>query len=294
VRKLLCLLCAIPLIACSTKPLPTATPYPTYTPWPTYTPYRPPTASPTALPTPTAVPVPLAHGWQQAQVVGVTDGDTIEVSISGQTYRLRYIGVDAPELDEPCYEEAKRFNSYLVNQSSSTVYLEKDSSNVDAYDRLLRYVWVAAVDGYRMVNAELAEMGYAQAKAYPPDTKHQATLTQAEQRARQAGRVSCWVRTPTPTGTATPTPTASPRPGTATPLPATSTPVPVSGCPQGCTSPPPGCVIKGNISSSSGEKIYHVPGQRNYEQTVIDPAKGERWFCTEEEATANGWRKSKQ
>lgn len=79
---------------------------------------------------------------------------------------------------------------------------------------------------------------------------------------------------------------ASPPP-TATSAPATT------GCPQGCITPPPSCIIKGNISSS-GEKIYHMPGQRDYDKTVIDPSKGERWFCTEAEAIANGWRRAEQ
>jgi len=75
--------------------------------------------------------------------------------------------------------------------------------------------------------------------------------------------------------------------------PTKTTSAAVTGCPEGCLSPTPGCLIKGNISSS-GEKIYHVPGQRYYQSTEIDPARGERWFCTEDEAVANGWRKSKQ
>ncbi|MBK5927171.1 thermonuclease family protein [Rhodobaculum claviforme] len=49
------------------------------------------------------------------------------------------------------------------------------------------------------------------------------------------------------------------------------------------------CVIKGNISAS-GERIYHRPGQRFYDVTRIDTAAGERWFCTEAEARAAGWR----
>jgi hypothetical protein len=51
------------------------------------------------------------------------------------------------------------------------------------------------------------------------------------------------------------------------------------------------CLIKGNISSKK-EKIYHLPGQQYYEKTIIDESKGERWFCTEEEAIEAGWRKS--
>lgn len=54
----------------------------------------------------------------------------------------------------------------------------------------------------------------------------------------------------------------------------------------------PGCKIKGNISIDSGAKVYHIPGAEDYESTVIDPVRQERWFCTESEAIANGWRKA--
>jgi hypothetical protein len=64
-------------------------------------------------------------------------------------------------------------------------------------------------------------------------------------------------------------------------------------CPKGCETHVEGCDIKGNISLQSGEKIYHVPGGQYYEKTQIDPSKGERWFCLEESAVKNGWRKSK-
>jgi endonuclease YncB( thermonuclease family) len=50
------------------------------------------------------------------------------------------------------------------------------------------------------------------------------------------------------------------------------------------------CLIKGNISRSG--RIYHLPGQRDYDQTRIDPTRGERWFCTEAEARAAGWRRA--
>ncbi len=54
----------------------------------------------------------------------------------------------------------------------------------------------------------------------------------------------------------------------------------------------PECNIKGNISIATGNKVYHLPGMEDYESTVIDPAKGERWFCTESEAIASGWHKA--
>lgn len=67
-----------------------------------------------------------------------------------------------------------------------------------------------------------------------------------------------------------------------------------TGCPLGCTVHKAGCDIKGNKSIDSGERIYHVPGGEYYNETVIRPEYGERWFCTEAEAIANGWRKSKK
>lgn len=53
------------------------------------------------------------------------------------------------------------------------------------------------------------------------------------------------------------------------------------------------CNIKGNISVTTGERIYHLPSQDYYDETAIDFAKGERWFCSESEARQAGWRRSK-
>jgi len=50
----------------------------------------------------------------------------------------------------------------------------------------------------------------------------------------------------------------------------------------------PDCCFKGNISKSG--RICHVPGSASYAQTQIDTSRGERWFCTEGEARAAGWR----
>jgi hypothetical protein len=66
------------------------------------------------------------------------------------------------------------------------------------------------------------------------------------------------------------------------------------GCPDGCVEYKPGCEIKGNISITDGEKIYHLPGWEMYDEVLIEPVYGERWFCTEEEATKNGWRPSRR
>jgi hypothetical protein len=65
------------------------------------------------------------------------------------------------------------------------------------------------------------------------------------------------------------------------------------GCPAGCSTPPPGCRIKGNINRKGKGRVYHLPGQKHYDEVTIEPEAGERWFCSEDEALANGWRKSK-
>lgn len=53
----------------------------------------------------------------------------------------------------------------------------------------------------------------------------------------------------------------------------------------------PACPIKGNISAS-GERIYHMPWQRDYARVAVSEAKGERWFCDEGQAERAGWRKA--
>ena len=53
------------------------------------------------------------------------------------------------------------------------------------------------------------------------------------------------------------------------------------------------CNIKGNISSS-GDKIYHMPGQQYYEVTKIDGSKGEKYFCSTQEAEQAGFRASQR
>ena len=121
-------------------------------------------------------------------VTRVIDGDTIKVNIAGTIYKVRYIGIDTPELDDKRPEfcalaqEATRYNRQLVE--GKTVRLEKDITETDQYGRLLRYVYI----GDTFVNAELVRQGLAWAISYPPDTKYQDYLEELEAEARQASR----------------------------------------------------------------------------------------------------------
>jgi len=109
-------------------------------------------------------------------VTRVIDGDTIEIEGG---YRVRYIGIDTPERDEPYYWEASGVNRNLVE--GKEIRLEKDVENKDEYGRLLRYVWVDDT----MVNAELVRLGYAYSYSYPPNVKYKAHFLQMENEARE-------------------------------------------------------------------------------------------------------------
>lgn len=64
------------------------------------------------------------------------------------------------------------------------------------------------------------------------------------------------------------------------------------GLPLPVPEPLPPCeIVKGNISRS-GEKIYHIEGQANYDNVKINEAAGEAFFCSAEEAEAAGFRAS--
>lgn len=75
-------------------------------------------------------------------------------------------------------------------------------------------------------------------------------------------------------------------PSSTTP-PASSTGTPLQTCPNA------GQAIKGNIGKG-GDKVYHVPGGQYYDSVKIDTTKGERMFCSEEEAVKAGWHASKK
>jgi micrococcal nuclease len=134
--------------------------------------------------------------------VQVIDGDTIQVEIDGQVRTVRYLGIDCPEADCDMGVVASDINRALVE--GKTVELQKDMSETDQYDRLLRYVYVGGV----LVNAELIRLGYAHAVTLDPDLAHADEFLQLEQDARVEGQGSWGLeQSPTPVP---PTPTAPP------------------------------------------------------------------------------------
>lgn len=123
-----------------------------------------------------------------ATVTRVYDGDTIEALVAGRSEKIRYIGIDTPEMDDPRPEvlemarEATRANRALVGDRR--VRLELDIQERDRYGRLLAYVWLADT----LVNERLVQEGYAAASSFPPNLRYQDRLDDAQRDARRAGR----------------------------------------------------------------------------------------------------------
>ncbi|MFL0458899.1 thermonuclease family protein [Kytococcus sedentarius] len=229
-----------------------------------------------------------AVGTASGPVVKIVDGDTIDVRLSSGVERVRVIGLDTPEIGECGFSEASAGLRSLI--AGSTVTLERDvtQDNRDRYGRLVRHVRMSNGDSaaVRMIRRGLAPE-YLYDQPYVGRSAH----LRAE-RAAHAEKLGLWsgrcAMPSAPTRTTAPQPVAQPAP-VAKPAPK---PAPTTASAPAPTKPAGGCVIKGNIASD-GEKIFHSPGQRHYEQTRISPAKGERWFCTAAEAIKAGWRAAK-
>jgi micrococcal nuclease len=111
--------------------------------------------------------------------------------MNGEIVKVRYIGIDTPETIHSgqkvgCLaDEATLRNMELVEGKQVT--LIKDVSEVDKYNRLLRYVYVNDV----FINKVLVDEGYAKAVTYPPDVRFSKDFLEAEKVARESS-VGLW------------------------------------------------------------------------------------------------------
>ena len=203
----------------------------------------------------------LAYTLNAETVAGrvtVIDGDTIEMH--GQ--RIRLHGIDAPESGQSCEDKngaTYRCGQTSANQMASYVRGKTVNCNVTYRDRYGRLVAACYVNG-EDINERLVFEGWALAyRQYSRDYVRAETQAKRNSAGLWQGRfVEPW----------------NWRKGSRL----AATKQEKSG----------DCVIKGNISSSG--KIYHTPGSPWYSRTKINTQKGERWFCSEAEAEAAGWR----
>jgi len=241
-------------------------------------------------------PAPAAQSSDNPVLVGtvtrVVDGDTIEAQLDSGPINVRLGSIDAPEKNQPF---GKQSSAALARKLGHAEVALEVVEQKDHYDRLVAVVYL----GDENVNQWMVEQGNAWAyRQYLEDPQYcrwefeahsggrglwglPAAETHApwEWRAKQRHQlqefrdysketvrecIDDWhgaKRRAKPTAVAASTTQSSPNGN---------------------------CRIKGNISSSG--RIYHLPGSVNYDRTVIDTGKGEKWFCSEAEAKAAGWR----
>jgi micrococcal nuclease len=106
-----------------------------------------------------ALLLPLADAAAQPEpslpgvVVGVIDGDTVDVRLASGMIRVRLHAVDAPERDQPQGAAAKAALSALVFGKAVDV----EPIEQDRYDRLVARLWLGDLD----VSAALVKQGAA-------------------------------------------------------------------------------------------------------------------------------------
>ena len=246
----------------------------------------------------------IAAGPQQPVLVGtvihVYDGDTIKVQLDSGPIIVRLHSIDTPEHDQPWGQHATAaLASRVQGRQVSLAVLTQDS-----YERLVADVFV----GEESINAWMVQQGNAWAYRHYLEDPGYCTW---EAEARAAGR-GLWSQPPntwrapwqwraagrgesvayadysneTVAHCIASTP-ARPRPDSPD-APTSQADMSGAGGPAAVDLPSGSCLIKGNVSS--GGRIYHVPGSDSYDRTRIDESRGERWFCTEAEARAAGWR----
>lgn len=192
-------------------------------------------------------------------VVHVVDGDSLEVG----GVRVRLFGIDAPELDQTCRRDGRvwqcgRWSKDQVRARYEGRRARCKTIDTDRYGRKVARCFVEGQDmAEEIVRAGLATAYLRYSRDYL-DAEKAAVI-------ERAGIFGSDFEPPESYRATARQPEA----------------------------PPAGkCVIKGNISKSG--RIYHLPGQENYDKTRISPSKGERWFCTEAEARAAGWRRARR
>jgi micrococcal nuclease len=122
-----------------------------------------------------------------AVVTSDVDGDTVHVRVGGRDERVRFIGVNSPEVAwyggrGECFGPAAA--EYTRHRLlGRTVRLVFDARLRDPYGRLLAYVYV----GDELFNLTLVRLGYATNEPVPPDTRRQRLFAAAEAAARSRG-----------------------------------------------------------------------------------------------------------
>jgi len=205
------------------------------------------------------------------KVVKVIDGDTFVVAgVEGEEdsdLSVRILNIAAPDKNECYFEESKKALKDLIE--GKEVKLRKDVSGVDKFGRLLRHVFLPSEtekEDDMFVAQYMVENGFAKAIPVVPDFEYKRYLAQRENVAI-SGKLGVWGNCqedlPKYFGDVTDMQIEDPE-----------------------------CIIKGNISTENPTKFYFLPNCAPYSQIKIDAERGERYFCSEEEAEEAGFTRS--
>ena len=188
----------------------------------------------------------------------VIDGDTL--SIAGGLVRLQ--GIDAPELAQLCPLEGGSWRAGDAARARLARLVSNKAVTCTGMgeDKYARLIASCRANG-RDLGPQLIREGLAWAFV-----RYTTTFVDQEAAARRA-RIGIWHARCEPAWSFRRTRWSS-----------------------GATAAPAGYAIKGNVSRQG--RIYHMPWDRWYRRTRIDPARGERWFCGEREAREAGWRRA--
>lgn len=187
----------------------------------------------------------------------VIDGDTLE--IAGERVRLE--GIDAPEMAQTC--RRRPWGTWACGKAAATALehllagqrVACEDRGTDKYGRMLGVCFL----GTRDINSWMVREGLAWAFV-----RYSRSYVREEARAR-AAHAGIWQGEAEPAWVFRAKRWAGAE-----------------------DAAPQGCAIKGNVSTNG--HIYHLPWSPWYGTVRIDERRGERWFCSESEALAAGWR----
>lgn len=241
---------------------------------------------------------PEPDTYLPATLLKVVDGDTIKVRLASGPIMVRLHGIDTPEASQSMGNAATKALRALVEGESLELEPIEQS---DGYGRLVAKVLVRGDD----VNARMVESGYAWAyrqylRREPVDERycHLEAEARTDGRGVWSGTPDTWeppweFRASERGGGAARRSYAEETADRCIAVIGGTIPAPAQS-PSGADAiPSSACRIKGNINAR-GERIYHVPGAHSYADTRIDTGRGERWFCSVDEAERAGWRAPRQ
>jgi endonuclease YncB( thermonuclease family) len=212
----------------------------------------------------------------------IVDGDTLAIG----EVKIRLEGIDAPETDQVCLDaNAAKWACGAVARDRLIAHvngrpIDCKPTGTDRYGRTLAVCSVAGDD----LNAWMVHEGWALAFV-----RYSTAYVKEEEKAHAAERglwrgafIAPWDWRHRDKGTTILGPLSVP----ITAQKQLLEPVSAEGAPSH------DCIIKGNINRE-GERIYHMPGGNSYAKINMD-VPGKRWFCSEDEAKAAGWRPAKR